>query len=1098
LRVDERATAPLENGVREKTTPMIILEGSNSKGSQAHLPNGPPPIAGEAGNEPTGHTVESQSQLTGGAPPENVLESERIRKVVESRPNSPGVDPRKASPVSTEDTANLFNTPIDGPGSADTDHKAKTIHLPPKEVQEERIRLQKAEETQNPGRYRRETKHGRLGLQLPPHDTQHEPMSSPGSTNGAQSATTPALHDTSTDTSPDNEGSRYDVEGGERDQDDGTRTPVKLPPARDFVDKDDNDSILKAQIQSTQTEVPGSSPSAANDQLRMEEQAASLSTVIQDGNDMGTTDQQAATTMEDDGQTVNYLSKEATEVVQEAVQIQDSLTNEATKVVQEVVQDVVPEPTSNARDVEVSGGQPCAELSVTMATEVPDSDNDGRTLVDAMEVDATTTKDSFDSDTANNQIKNPSAVPGGVDSDSENLANQKRSSITSTSATVCRTSSTASAAPPVLERMTTRISSNTIRHKSVAEIIGEIPRPTSADRSSKINVNTGSSGTPSSPSRSSTPQSPGTRMRSLVEKAKERERSKLSTVTFQKRTNKSSSNDTALMPTGSQRAKPQEDYLKPLFIASATNDKRGIPALDSLLATAHKTITTANAYVTIHESQTNKILKRIYQLQNMNKWSLRQPKRAVEPNRPTTHWDVLLQEAKWMRTDFREERKWKSAAARNLAFACAEWVESNLEDRKLLQVKTVPPRFLSSEKDTEMSGMSSQEVPHSTPELVASEGIDSPMDDLDEEPRLDLMETVAPTAIFTLQDDDVVFGLRDSPTARKLLAELPMYGAPLRVPQSDILTSEIDPDRLWRRPALPLSKYVEGRMELKFDGPPRKKSRYEYDDEDEDDDEVVFGEQGQKKPVLPPETTDVALFDPQHKHIRDRIHSSHQFRPPSEFPMPLQSFFETRTPSQWTWDEDNELKALVRECTYNWSLISSMLTSKSLFAAGNERRTPWECFERWVQMEGLPNDMQKTHYFRAYMSRIEAANRNVVAQAAAAQAASMANGQAQPPPRRRATTSIRVDQRRKQKHLTLVDAMRKLAKKRETSIQKQQQAAGMAAMRKANENQQPAQPRNLHTPQEFSRLKHDRDEQFKERLLQLQQRQEAQRRVRFH
>lgn len=212
--------------------------------------------------------------------------------------------------------------------------------------------------------------------------------------------------------------------------------------------------------------------------------------------------------------------------------------------------------------------------------------------------------------------------------------------------------------------------------------------------------------------------------------------------------------------------------------------------------------------------------------------------------------------------------------------------------------------------------------------------------------------------------------------------------------------------------------------------------------------------------------------------------------------MPLQSFFETRVPSQWTWDEDNELKCLVRDYTYNWSLISSMLTSKSMFSSGPERRTPWECFERWVQLEGLPTDMQKTHYFRAYTSRIEAANRAVMQAAAAAQPQPMANGQMQQPPRRRTTASVRVDRRKNQKHLTLVDAMRKLAKRRETTQQKANQAAGMAALRKANENQQPpAQPRNVHTPQEFSRLKHDRELQIQERILQLQQRQEQQRRV---
>jgi len=531
----------------------------------------------------------------------------------------------------------------------------------------------------------------------------------------------------------------------------------------------------------------------------------------------------------------------------------------------------------------------------------------------------------------------------------------------------------------------------------------------------------------------------------------------------------------------------------PLFLATASTDKSR--PLDAILQTAHKTITTSNAYVPICENQTSKVLKRIYNLQSANKWTLRQPKRSSEPVRQTSHWDLLIQEAKWMRTDFREERKWKGTVARNLAYACAEWVDSSPEDRKLLQVKATPPPIADHSKDVEMGDVASQAGTHPTPDLVASAEFDSPMDDFDEEPRLNLLETVAPTAIFALQDDDVIFGLRRSPTTDKLLEELPMYGAPLRVPRADLPTSDVDPDRFWKRPALPLSKYVEGRLELKTSEPPRKKSRYEYELEDDDDDHVVFGEQQTKRPILPPEKTDVALFNPEHKHIRDRIHSSHQFRPPSEFQMPLQSFFESRIASQWTWDEDNELKGYVRDYSYNWSLISSLLGSKSLYVSGSERRTPWECFERWIHLEGLPADMQKTHYFRAYTSRIDAANRNVTAQNNAAPQQPNANGQVQQAPRRRPTTSIRVERRRNAKHLALVDAMRKLAKKRETSIQKQAHAQGMAAMRKANEA--PNGNRNLlaTTPQDFSKLKHEREEQFRERMLQLQQRQEAARRA---
>jgi chromatin modification-related protein VID21 len=214
--------------------------------------------------------------------------------------------------------------------------------------------------------------------------------------------------------------------------------------------------------------------------------------------------------------------------------------------------------------------------------------------------------------------------------------------------------------------------------------------------------------------------------------------------------------------------------------------------------------------------------------------------------------------------------------------------------------------------------------------------------------------------------------------------------------------------------------------------------------------------------------------------------------------MPLQTFFECRVASQWTYEEDNELKNHVRDYQYNWSLISSLLTSKSLFTSGAERRTPWECFERWIHLEGLPADMQKTHYFRAYTNRIEQANRLVMAQAVQTQQQPNANGQVQPPPRRRPTTSFRVERRRNQKHLTLVDAMRKLAKKRETSLQKQQHAAGMAAMRKANEaapNPAVANHNLARTPQAFSRMRQEQDEKMRERMIHLQQRQEQQRRV---
>lgn len=1071
-----RAITPSSKSDRSQSTPVVEIRNGGaaaleaemqrptSKGSQTDLPPESTAMLNEI-EETFDKAARPEPEMPDDAVPVQDLENDRIRTTVESRPNSPGVDSRKAMPISAEDAAELNGPLVPGFGSHDTHHKAATVHLPPKEVQERHIRERdRARELKEKARH--------LSINLPGDGSRNvELMSSPGSTADAQSATTPALHDASTDTSPDNDNSRYETERLDKDE---IQTPPELrPTSEEVAEQKARDNILNAQIEISRAEISRSSPSAPDNQLRMEEQQAASLTGMTEGPEPDETEEVEASN--------NALTQEASEIVEDIVE--DEHENVT-----------VPAP----EDVPISGVEESPEKSKEpeiRAPEVADSEAEGDTPADAMDTDApTTVKDSFESNEAlESGAASSPAVAGTIESVAKPPMGQDKSSSSTPAASTPRIVPSPAAATPTLERSTTRLSSGAIRHKSVNEILGEIPRPntSNSERSpAKLNTDSGSGSAEdsSSPSRSATPQSPGTRMRSLVEKAKERERSKLSHVTFSN--NRRGNNDTALIPSGPHASKAaHEDYFKPLFIATATSDRRGIPTLDSLLATAHKTITTANAFVPLQETQTVKVLKRIYQLQSQNKWTLRQPKRAPEPNRPTTQWDVLLQEAKWMRTDFREERKWKTTVARNLAFACAEWVAANPEDRKLLQVHATSPPVADASKDTEMADPS-----QSTPDLVASGEFDSPMEDFDEEPRFNLMETVAPTAIFGLQDDDVVFGLRRSPTADKLLAELPMYGAPLSVPQSEIPTSEIDPDRAWRRPALPLSKYVEGRMELKSEGPPRKKSRYEYEDEEDDGDEVIFGEPT-KKHIVPPESTEVALFNPENKHIRDRIHSSHQFRPPSEFPMPLQSFFETRIASQWTGDEDNELKHHVREYSYNWSLISSLLVSKSTFSSGAERRTPWECFERWIHLEGLPSDMQKTHYFRAYTTRIEAANRNVMAQATAVPPGIQPNGQIQPPSRRRTTSSVRVERRRNQKHLTLVDAMRKLAKKRETSIQKQQQAAGMAALRKANENHNAPQRGPVHTPQDFSRIKHERDEQFKERIMALQQRQEAQRRV---
>jgi chromatin modification-related protein VID21 len=663
------------------------------------------------------------------------------------------------------------------------------------------------------------------------------------------------------------------------------------------------------------------------------------------------------------------------------------------------------------------------------------------------------------------------------------------------------------------ERMTTRVSSGALRHKSVSEILGETPK--SHDKSHL--ASSSEQGSPDSVAR----------MRFKDRKEREKERSRLSTVVFPKQPasqqDKADSGDLTHRDTDAvAKLNEEQDYLFTLFLNRAYAPPRGTN-LNTLLSSAHKTLSTGNHLLEYQEQMDVRTLRRIYALQNANRWPLRQLKRSVEPPRQGTHWDVVIDHAKWMRTDFREERKWKIAAAKSCADWCAEYVHSDEEHQSVLRVQVKIPTPSLTEKDASKGAPSPPSedtgdetfggVSHPTPDLVPSAEEESISDSFNDEPRHELHDTVAPAAIFSLGLDEFNFSVDMTPAAEKLLDELPIYG-PLQIaPGTNLPAFKAPPDSIWKADLLPVSKFASTKISFHNDARPRKRSRYDFSQYGNETDHRIT--------ELAPEQTNVALFRPENKPIRDRIHPGHSFRPPTEYPMPSVGFFESRSSSQWTYAEDDELRRLVKEYSYNWSLISSCLTPSSLFTSGAERRTPWECFERWVGLEGLPADMSKTQYFRAYHQRLETAQRTVLAQQQAAQQQQQqqqqqqgANAQPQPPVRRRTTQPLRVDRRRSSKHLALLDAMRKLAKKRETMLQKQQHgmfgidmgilrykdstdipflASHLASLRKANEANQPKPP--ISSPAEFSRLKYDREMKLQERQEQYRQQMIAQQRV---
>ncbi|KAI0647240.1 hypothetical protein C8Q79DRAFT_1047538 [Trametes meyenii] len=128
------------------------------------------------------------------------------------------------------------------------------------------------------------------------------------------------------------------------------------------------------------------------------------------------------------------------------------------------------------------------------------------------------------------------------------------------------------------------------------------------------------------------------------------------------------------------------------------------------LSRATKCLSTRDWSVGMTEVRLIRTFERIELLKDAGRWSFRQIKKQRGVGGLTkTHWDYLMDEMKWMRTDFREERRWKLAVAYTLAHAVVEWHEAGtLEERLRRGIcvlwKPPPP------EDAEMAEMSEPEL----------------------------------------------------------------------------------------------------------------------------------------------------------------------------------------------------------------------------------------------------------------------------------------------------------------------------------------------------------------------------------------------------
>ncbi|KAJ6608606.1 hypothetical protein B0H10DRAFT_520086 [Mycena sp. CBHHK59/15] len=228
---------------------------------------------------------------------------------------------------------------------------------------------------------------------------------------------------------------------------------------------------------------------------------------------------------------------------------------------------------------------------------------------------------------------------------------------------------------------------------------------------------------------------------------------------------------------GGDKSKDKDDWV-PMGISRWRATLRANPVWKKV-SRAPKCLSTREWSVAMVELRLIRALDQVESLKDAGRWSFRQPKKQRGVGGLTkTHWDYLMDEMKWMRIDFREERKWKLALAYNLSTAVLEWhCFSSLAERvaKGICVKWKRPRDddvqeeyivnedilpLEQPGDVEMGeAHAAPAVPDLNSLLTVDYGTDD--DDDDEQEKQSVLDALEPSSIL----DDALDTAEKGPAA---------------------------------------------------------------------------------------------------------------------------------------------------------------------------------------------------------------------------------------------------------------------------------------------------------------------------------------------
>ncbi|KAF9159697.1 chromatin modification- protein VID21, partial [Actinomortierella ambigua] len=200
-----------------------------------------------------------------------------------------------------------------------------------------------------------------------------------------------------------------------------------------------------------------------------------------------------------------------------------------------------------------------------------------------------------------------------------------------------------------------------------------------------------------------------------------------------------------------------------------------------------------------------------------------------------------------------------------------------------------------------------------------------------------------------------------------------------------------------------------------------------------------------------------------------------------------------RPPVTWAADEEDLLISLVKPYQFNWELVADLFNSMRGPIPSSERRTPWDCYERWAKRETLQAGANTTATDSSSSSSGLIPIGNLPS----------ANGPSPTSPKSRKdkdgkklVASIKIDPiKKKQRSLGLLEAIRRSTKKREQALKNNPSpAVAAAAAKKALAGQDGNGPKVNSaplTPADLSKFKSDRDRQISQAINEQRQMQAA-------